>query len=125
MYRNFSVIVKSFSLGAFVESIKHELKPPVGNKLVHNNIMQLMVVGGPNNRKDFHIEEGEELFIQLRGKMDLDVLEKGLIRRIPIEEGEAFLLPARIPHSPQRYADTVGLVFERRRRPGEMDGLIW
>lgn len=84
-----------------------------------------MIVGGPNNRKDFHLEEGEELFIQLQGKVDLDILERGKIRRIPIEEGEVFLLPARVPHSPQRYAESIGLVFERRRRPGEMDGLIW
>ena len=84
-----------------------------------------MIVGGPNNRKDFHLEEGEELFIQLQGKMDLDILERGKVRRIPIEEGEVFLLPPRVPHSPQRYTESIGLVFERRRHPGEMDGLIW
>ncbi len=123
--RFLSAFVKSFRLDTFIDSIRHELKPPVANKLISNNIMQLMIVGGPNNRKDFHLEEGEELFIQLQGKVDLDILERGKIRRIPIEEGEVFLLPARVPHSPQRYAESIGLVFERRRRPGEMDGLIW
>ncbi|MGD8920795.1 MAG: 3-hydroxyanthranilate 3,4-dioxygenase, partial [Gammaproteobacteria bacterium] len=39
--------------------------------------------------------------------------------------GEMFLLPAEVPHSPQRFPDTVGLVIERRRRPEEKDGFMW
>ncbi|XP_034283574.1 3-hydroxyanthranilate 3,4-dioxygenase isoform X2 [Pantherophis guttatus] len=82
-----------------------------------------MFVGGPNQRKDYHIEEGEELFYQLQGDMCLKIIENGKHKDILIKEGEMFLLPARIPHSPQRYANSVGLVIERRRLETETDGL--
>eukprot|EP00074_Homo_sapiens_P084386 XP_016859206.1 3-hydroxyanthranilate 3,4-dioxygenase isoform X7 [Homo sapiens] len=82
-----------------------------------------MFIGGPNTRKDYHIEEGEEVFYQLEGDMVLRVLEQGKHRDVVIRQGEIFLLPARVPHSPQRFANTVGLVVERRRLETELDGL--
>ncbi|XP_077193877.1 3-hydroxyanthranilate 3,4-dioxygenase isoform X2 [Paroedura picta] len=97
--------------------------PPVCNKLMHNHQLNVMFVGGPNQRKDYHIEEGEELFYQLDGDMCLKVIENGKHKDIYIKEGEIFLLPARIPHSPQRYKNTVGLVIERKRLKTETDGL--
>ncbi|KAJ8248323.1 hypothetical protein GJAV_G00240790 [Gymnothorax javanicus] len=97
--------------------------PPVCNKLMHFRQLNIMFVGGPNTRKDYHIEEGEELFFQVRGDMCLKVIENGKHKDVPIREGEMFLLPARIPHSPQRQANTVGLVVERRRLPSEIDCL--
>uniref|UniRef100_A0A8C1UJ38 3-hydroxyanthranilate 3,4-dioxygenase n=1 Tax=Cyprinus carpio TaxID=7962 RepID=A0A8C1UJ38_CYPCA len=97
--------------------------PPVCNKLMFFYQLNIMYVGGPNVRKDYHIEEGEELFYQVRGDMVLKVIENGRHKDIHIREGEMFLLPARIPHSPQRYANTVGLVVERRRLRSETDGL--
>ncbi|XP_024152569.1 3-hydroxyanthranilate 3,4-dioxygenase [Oryzias melastigma] len=97
--------------------------PPVCNKLMHFSQLLIMFVGGPNTRKDYHIEEGEELFYQLKGDMCLKVIENGKHKDIHIKEGEIFLLPARIPHSPQREADTVGLVVERRRLLNETDCL--
>lgn len=139
-----------------------------GNKLLYGDgQLKVMIVGGPNRREDFHIEEGEvrgraralaavdavrccclcprrprrtaaaaaadnddddatqELFLQLKGDMQLNVMERGERKEIPIREGEMFLLPARIPHSPQRFENTVGLVVERLRLPHEMDGLRW
>jgi 3-hydroxyanthranilate 3,4-dioxygenase len=102
------------------------LKPPVGNKMVwQDRDFLVMVVGGPNQRKDFHIEEGEEFFYQIEGDITLRVMENGKPRDIPIREGEIFLLPAGIPHSPQRPAGTVGMVIERRRRESEDDHLRW
>ncbi|XP_066536202.1 3-hydroxyanthranilate 3,4-dioxygenase [Hoplias malabaricus] len=97
--------------------------PPVCNKLMFFHQLNIMFVGGPNIRKDYHIEEGEELFYQVRGDMVLKVIENGIHKDVPIREGEMFLLPARIPHSPQRKANTVGLVVERRRLHSETDCL--
>lgn len=113
-------------LAGWITANRHLLKPPVGNKLLYGDGQQkLMIVAGPNVREDFHIEEGEELFYMLEGDMVLEVVEKGQRRSIPIRQGEMFLLPPRIPHSPQRAADTIGLVWERERLPTEMDCLRW
>ena len=84
-----------------------------------------MVVGGPNTRKDYHIDEGEEFFYQLEGNMILRIIDNGKPKDINIDEGEIFLLPPRIPHSPQRFENTVGLVVERKRREGELDAFQW
>ncbi|XP_054456047.1 3-hydroxyanthranilate 3,4-dioxygenase-like [Anoplopoma fimbria] len=97
--------------------------PPVCNKLMHFSQLNIMFVGGPNTRKDYHLEEGEELFYQVKGDMCLKVIENGKHKDVHIKEGEMFLLPARIPHSPQRQANTVGLVVERRRLLTETDCL--
>ena len=89
-------------------SISHELVPPVGNKVIHDGHIKVMVVGGPNHRTDYHVEMGEELFHQITGHMDLFVVVDGLHKCIRIEEGQYFLLPAGIPHSPQRYLSASG-----------------
>ena len=47
-----------------------------------------MFVGGPNIRKDFHLEEGEEFFYMEKGAMVLRVLEGGAFKDIHIKEGE-------------------------------------
>ncbi|XP_048698977.1 3-hydroxyanthranilate 3,4-dioxygenase isoform X2 [Caretta caretta] len=107
----------------WIEENKAAFLPPVCNKLMHCQQLNVMFVGGPNQRKDYHIEEGEELFYQVEGDMCLKIIENGNHRDIHIREGEMFLLPARIPHSPQRYANTVGLVIERKRLNTETDGL--
>lgn len=83
------------------------------------------VVGGPNSRADYHVNEGEEFFHQIEGDIVLKLIEDGEWVDLPIGEGEIFLLPPNTPHSPQRPAGTVGLVIERRRRPGERDGFLW
>ncbi|XP_065785443.1 3-hydroxyanthranilate 3,4-dioxygenase [Muntiacus reevesi] len=108
---------------AWVEENRGSFLPPVCNKLLHQEQLKIMFVGGPNSRKDYHIEEGEEVFYQLEGDMLLRVLERGKHRDVVIRQGEIFLLPAGVPHSPQRFANTVGLVIERRRLKTELDGL--
>lgn len=118
--------LKAFPLGAWIDAHRTDLKPPVGNKrLFREGDFIIMVVGGPNQRKDFHLDPGEEFFYQLEGDMLLKVVEKDRVVDVPIREGEVLLLPAHMPHSPRRYANTVGLVIERVRRPGERDGLAW
>lgn len=110
----------------WIEENRHLLKPPVGNKCVwEDQDFIVMVVGGPNTRSDYHYDEGPEFFYQVEGDMVLKIMENGEPRDIPIKEGEIFLLPPKIPHSPQRFANTVGLVVERKRLEHEQDGLIW
>eukprot|EP01065_Artemidia_motanka_P032795 TRINITY_DN39778_c0_g1_i1.p1 TRINITY_DN39778_c0_g1~~TRINITY_DN39778_c0_g1_i1.p1 ORF type:complete len:327 (+),score=84.80 TRINITY_DN39778_c0_g1_i1:64-981(+) len=103
------------------------LKPPVANKLVYGNsgATKIMAVGGPNERTDFHMQTGEEFFLQLRGTAWLDVVEGGVYKKVPIPEDHAFLLPSRVWHSPQRTANSAGIVIERGHLEAEMDGLRW
>ena len=116
----------AFSLKQWIDEHRHLLKPPVGNKLVWQDTeFQVMIVGGPNARKDYHIEDGEELFYQLEGDIVVKVIEDGKPRDIRVREGDIFLLPAGIPHSPQRPAGTVGMVVERMRAEKEIDHLRW
>jgi 3-hydroxyanthranilate 3,4-dioxygenase len=110
----------------WIKENREQLRPPVGNKLVWPDTeFNIMIVGGPNTRKDYHVDPGEEFFYQLEGDMVLKVIENGTPRDVTIREGEIFLLPALVPHSPQRFPETVGLVVERRRRPDERDHLRW
>lgn len=95
--------------------------PPICVKTMYEGQMIAFFVGGPNVREDYHLEEGDEFFYQIKGDMYLKVIEKGKPRNIHIKEGEVFLLPKRILHSPQRFKDTIGFVTERKRRPQEMD----
>jgi 3-hydroxyanthranilate 3,4-dioxygenase len=100
------------NLHAWVAEHRHLLKPPVGNKPIWDGDYLVMVVGGPNQRTDYHINPGPELFFQLEGDIVLKIIEDGKPRDVPIRQGELFLLPAGVPHSPQRLASTVGLVVE-------------
>lgn len=113
------------NLQAWIEEHRHLLKPPVGNKVIEAGDFIVMVVGGPNARTDYHWDEGAEWFYQLEGEMVLRVQDQGVVRDIPIHAGEIFLLPPRVPHSPQRLPHSIGLVIERKRLPHEDDGLMW
>jgi 3-hydroxyanthranilate 3,4-dioxygenase len=118
--------LKAFNFRAWIDENRHLLKPPVGNRQVfRDSELIIMVVGGPNSRKDFHVDPGEEFFYQLEGDMLLKTVQDGKHVDVPIREGEILLLPPNVPHSPRRFANTVGLVIERQRRPGERDGFQW
>src|SRR2546427_3387262 len=114
-------IQPAFNFSKWIDEHRHLLKPPVGNQVVYkdNKDFIVMVVGGPNSRKDFHYEDGEEFFYQIEGNIIVRIMEDGKPRDISIMQGEIFLLPPRTPHSPQRPANTVGLVMERYRHEGE------
>ncbi len=119
-------ILNPINLKKWVDDNRHLLKPPVGNQVVYQDSQFIiMVVGGPNNRKDFHYNKGEEFFFQIEGDMQLPIIEDGKIRNIERKEGEIFLLPPGIPHSPQRKAGTVGLVVETKRAADELDACMW
>lgn len=119
------MITPAFNLQHWIDAHRHLLKPPVGNKCIVDGDFIIMIVGGPNARTDYHWDEGPEFFHQLEGEMVLKIQEGGRVRDIPIRAGEMFYLPPRIPHSPQRAADSIGLVIERKRLVHEKDGLLW
>jgi 3-hydroxyanthranilate 3,4-dioxygenase len=115
-----------FNLQRWIEQNRGLLKPPVGNKLLFkDSAFIVMAVGGPNARKDFHHDPSEEIFFQVEGDMLLKTVQNGRITDVPIRQGEIFLLPPEVPHSPQRPAGSVGIVVERRRGPDELDGFSW
>jgi 3-hydroxyanthranilate 3,4-dioxygenase len=117
---------KPINLTRWIEEHRAYLRPPVCNKQIFpDSEFVVMIVGGPNSRRDFHDDPGEELFYQIEGDMLLKTMQDGRPVDIPIAAGEMFLLPPHVPHSPQRYADTVGLVVERPRNPDEQDGFLW
>jgi 3-hydroxyanthranilate 3,4-dioxygenase len=119
-------LLQPFNLLNWIDDHRSELRPPVCNKQMYENeefIVQ--VVGGPNSRTDYHHDEGPELFYQVEGGMLLKTVQEGQLVDVPIREGEIFLLPPRVPHSPQRFENTVGIVVERRRAPDELDGFMW
>jgi len=120
-------VTRPLNVHQWIEEHRHLLKPPVGNQVIYKNTgdFVVMVVGGPNSRKDFHYNESEELFYQLEGDIVIRIQEDGKIVDIPIKAGDMFLLPAKTPHSPQRGANTVGLVIEKVRAGEEIDGFMW
>jgi 3-hydroxyanthranilate 3,4-dioxygenase len=112
----------AFNFRRWIDENRHVLKPPVGNKRVfRDSEFIIMVVGGPNARKDYHVDPAEEFFYQLEGDIVLKTIQDGRPVDVPIREGEILLLPPRVPHSPQRAANSIRLVVERERRPGELD----
>lgn len=121
-----SRLLPKFNFKEWIDENRHLLKPPVGNKCVWNEGEYIvMVVGGPNARKDYHLNGTPEFFYQVEGNITLKLMDDGIPKNIEIKEGEIYLLPSNIPHSPQRGPNTIGLVIEQQR-PGDMvDGLAW
>tara|TARA_A100000164_G_C21615937_1_gene634326 strand:+ start:129 stop:656 length:528 start_codon:yes stop_codon:yes gene_type:complete len=120
-------ILPPFNLNDWIENNRHLLKPPVGNKNLYVDAGDfiVMVVAGPNARKDYHYNETEELFYQIEGNIVVKTQQNNKMVEVEIKEGEMFLLPAKIPHSPIRPKGSIGLVIERKRTKDDKDGLMW
>lgn len=121
-------VQKPFNLHKWIAENRDLLKPPVGNKNLYKQAGDfiVMIVGGPNARKDYHYNESEEWFFQVEGDINVRIQEDGKAVDIPIKQGEMFLLPAKVPHSPMRSEGSVGLVIEKvRKGTNDMDGLLW
>lgn len=121
-------IIKPFNLIQWIEENRHLLKPPVGNKnlYVDSGDYIVMIVGGPNARKDYHYNETEELFYQLEGNAKVIIQENGERKEFELNAGDMYLHPAKTPHSPVRSEGSIGLVIERKREGrGFTDGLLW
>ncbi|MEF0943489.1 3-hydroxyanthranilate 3,4-dioxygenase [Rhizobium sp. BR 362] len=119
--------LQGFNFNAWIEENKHLLKPPVGNQQIWKDAeLMVTVVGGPNKRTDYHDDPVEEFFYQLKGDMVLKVVDNGEHYDVTIREGEIFLLPAHVRHSPQRPQEgSIGLVVEPKRPEGWLDAFEW
>lgn len=120
-------IRRPFNLKQWIDENRDLLKPPVSNKnlYVESGDYIVMIVGGPNARKDYHYNETEELFYQLEGEINVRIQEDGKAVDIPLKAGDMYLHPAGVPHSPARSEGSIGLVIECKRGGDEKDGLLW
>ena len=121
-------IQAAFNLNKWIDENRHLLKPPVGNKNIYplSQDYIIMVVAGPNARKDYHYNETEEFFYQLEGSIKVIVQDNGERRELELHAGDMYLHPAKTPHSPVRGDNSIGLVIERvRAGKGFTDGLLW
>lgn len=122
-------VSEPFNLKKWINENRDLLKPPIGNQCVYKHAENfiVMVVGGPNSRKDYHFNESEELYYQVEGNIVLKIIDEGKQRDMKINEGDLFLLPPKTPHSPQRPENTVGLVIEKIREEdkNEKDAFMW
>lgn len=118
--------VAAFNLRAWIEEHRDLLKPPVGNAQIWQDTQFIVtIVGGPNQRTDWHDDPLEEFFYQLEGDMTLRVREDGKVREVPIRAGDILLLPPHVRHSPQRPAGSIGMVIEMVRPEGARDAFEW
>ncbi len=116
-----------FSLMGWIEENKEFLRPPISNGTIYkgNDDFIVMVSAGPNTRKDYHYNESEELFFQIKGDIEVGLLIDGKLTSVPIREGEMFLCPPKMPHQPRRFEGTYGLIIEKHRDPDETDGFMY
>ncbi len=120
--------LSTFHLKRWVEENAHLFSPPfkTNRLLVHHKDFLVMILRGPNTRLDFHIEPGDEFFYQVEGDMELHLKPEGRRREVVhIREGEIFVCPGGLPHSPRRPENTWGLVIERKRKPDENEEFVW
>lgn len=121
-------ILKPFNLYQWIEAHRDLLKPPVGNRNLYKDAEDyiVMVVAGPNARKDYHYNETEELFFQLEGEIEVHIQNDNQKQTLHLKPGDMYLNPAKIPHSPVRHKNSIGLVVERKRKHLNIkDGLMW
>jgi 3-hydroxyanthranilate 3,4-dioxygenase len=126
--RKSMTLQKPFNLLQWIEANRATLKPPVGTKNLYKKADDyiVMVVAGPNARKDYHYNETEELFYQLEGHIKVHLQVDGEKKTMELGPGDMYLHPAKVPHSPERAEHSIGLVIERvRAGKGFTDGLLW
>ncbi|KAI9281560.1 3-hydroxyanthranilic acid dioxygenase [Sporodiniella umbellata] len=120
------MVLPPINFPKWVEENGHKLQPPVNNSVLFKGSDTLiMLVGGPNKRTDYHVNQTEEFFYQVKGRLLIKIVENGEFKDIYLNEGDMFLLPPNVPHNPVRFENTVGLVTERVRLPHHIDSLRW
>lgn len=118
---------RPFNFQRWLDEHAHLLKPPVGNRQIWKDAdFMVTVVGGPNERSDFHDDPLEEFFWQFKGNAFLLVWDRGRYERVNLREGDIFLMAPHMLHSPQRpEPDSRCLVIERQRPQGLVDAFQW
>lgn len=114
-----------FSLLGWIEDHRSDFRKPVGNKVIWSEGEFIAFVSGANSRNDFHVNPGDEIFVQLKGDVRVDLQIDGERVINPLREGEILLIPAGLPHAPRRPEGTYGFIVERKRKAGELDGFQW
>jgi 3-hydroxyanthranilate 3,4-dioxygenase len=117
-----------YDVKRWVEDNKHLYTPPykTNRVVIHQKEFIVMIVHGPNTRLDFHIEPADEFFYQIHGDIELHLKpQDGRREVIKLREGEMFLCPGDLAHSPRRPENTWGLVIERKRRTDENEMFVW
>lgn len=120
--------LSTYHLKRWVEENRDLFAPPfrTNRLLVHERDFMVMIVHGPNVRLDFHVEPADEFFYQIHGDIELHLKPEGKRREVvKIHEGEIFLCPGSLAHSPRRPENTWGLVIERKRRSEENEEFVW
>lgn len=122
-----SGIPEVLSFQNWIDEHRHLLAPPVNNRtMALGKDFIVQIVGGPNQRTDFHVDPYEEWFFQVKGDMHVNIIDEGSPRTVHIAEGDAWLLPGNVPHSPQRPdPESIGLVIERVREEGTLEKFQW
>jgi cyclic beta-1,2-glucan synthetase len=82
--------LESTNFPEWIEENKHLLKPPVGNKQMFptGDDFITMVVGGPNQRTDFHVDPYEEFFYQISGERRVNVMSDDGPATVAVHAGE-------------------------------------
>ena len=118
--------MKAINLSNWIKEHEELMVPPVGNRTIWTDTdFIVMIIKGPNNRNDFHVNCGEEFFYQLKGSINLRIHQHNQFENITLNEGDIFLLPPNTPHSPQRPEGSIGMVIEKKRLKDELDSFVW
>jgi 3-hydroxyanthranilate 3,4-dioxygenase len=115
-----------FDLMEWIDQNKASFNWPTGNKVIWPGWEFFAFVSGGNARNDFHISACDEVFLQLKGDVRVDLIdESGKRQPTVLREGHVLYIPKGVPHAPRRPQGTLGFIVERQRAENELDSWAW
>lgn len=119
--------LENFNLEEYFSANSEDWGPRPVRVIWESSDYVTLLVRGPSRGKEFHVGPGDEIFYQVRGELDFHYMTpEGERKVMAVSEGELFLLPVGVPHSPRRQDESLWtLVVERRRRPTDTEYWIW